>query len=70
MKRTRKATTQEPTLINTLARKVGHAAGTIAKATQGLTRKPIASSPAEKARGNQARTSRQRSGLRKRKAAQ
>jgi hypothetical protein len=37
----KKRVKEEP-LLNTLARKVGHAAGTIAKATQGLTADAVA----------------------------
>jgi hypothetical protein len=64
----RKSQKKEP-LLNRLAREVGHAAGKIAMATQGLAQNDAAPVQAATAGGKSKRTSKQRSVAKKKKAA-
>jgi hypothetical protein len=63
-----KSPKKEP-LLNRLAREVGHAAGKIAMATQGLTQNDTAPLQAATAGGKSKRTSKRRSAPKKKKAA-
>jgi hypothetical protein len=64
----KKSPKKEP-LLNRLAREVGHAAGRIAMATQGLTQTDAAPVQAANASGKSKRTSKQRSAAKKKKVA-
>jgi hypothetical protein len=64
-----KKSTQRESLLNTLAREVGRAAGTIANATQGLSIRDSATVQADKKRGKTTGVSRRRVVPKKKKGA-